>query len=156
MNDYLLELIQKYKQKGLLIDTNILLLFIVGSIDISAIRDFKRTANFSENDFEKVSRFIDYFELKITTPHILTEASDFIDNRQTLQAVLRAYIENSKEVFLVSLDLSKKETFLMFGLADTSVAYNGKDKYLILTDDRPLYGFLINSKIDAVNLDQIR
>ena len=33
MNDYLLKLIQKYKQKGLLIDTNLILLYIVGSID---------------------------------------------------------------------------------------------------------------------------
>jgi hypothetical protein len=151
-----LKLIQKYKQKGLLIDTNILLLYIVGSIDISLIRDFKRTANFSENDFERISKFIDYFDLKITTPHVLTEASDFIDNRQHLQAVLKVYIENTKEIFLESLDLSKKDAFLKFGLADTSVTYTARDNYLILTDDRPLYGFLINSQIDAVNLDQIR
>src|SRR5215212_5909744 len=135
MNDYLLELIQKYKQKGLLIDTNILLLYIVGSIDISTIRDFKRTANFSENDFEKVSKFIDYFELKITTLHVLTEVSDFIDNRQSLQAVLKVYIENAEEIFLESVELSKKGTFLKFGLADTSVTYTAKDSYLIFTDD---------------------
>lgn len=156
MNYYLLELIQKYKQKGLLIDTNILLLYIVGSFDISSIRDFKRTASFNENDFEKVSKFIDYFDLKITTPHILTEASDFIDNRQHLQAVLKIYIENTKEIFLEGTELSKKETFLKFGLADTSVTYTAKDSYLIFTDDKPLYGFLVNSNIDVVNLDYIR
>ena len=156
MNDYLLGLIQKYKQKGLLIDTNILLLFIVGSIDISLIRDFKRTANFSENDFVKVTKFIDYFDLKITTPHVLTEVIDFIDNRQYLQAVLKGNIENSKEIFIESSELSKQKTFLKFGLADSSVTYTAKDNYLIFTDDRPLYGFLINSQIDAVNLDQIR
>jgi hypothetical protein len=156
MNDYLLKLIQKYRQKGLLVDTNLLLLYIVGSFDILLIRDFKRTANFSENDFELVSKFIDYFERRITTPHALTETSDFIDNRQDLQYGLKWYIENSQEVFLESLELSKKETFLKFGLADTSITYTAKDNYLIFTDDRPLYGFLINSQIDAVNLDQIR
>ena len=156
MNDYLLEVIQKYKNKGLLIDTNILLLYIVGSFNPILIRDFKRTANFSEDDFERVSKFIDYFELKITTPHVLTEISDFIDNRQNLQVGLKVYIEGSKEIFLESLELSKKETFLKFGLADTSVTYTAKDSYLIFTDDRPLYGFLTNSGIDAVNLDQIR
>jgi len=156
MNDYLLTLIQKYRQKGVLVDTNLLLLYIVGSFDISLIRDFKRTANFTEDDFERVSKFVDYFDLKITTPHVLTEISDFIDNRQALQSVLKVYIEHSQEVFLESLELSKKETFLKFGLADTSVTYTAKDSYLIFTDDRPLYGFLINSEIDAVNLDQIR
>lgn len=88
MNDYLLKLIQKYKQKGILIDTSILLLYIVGSFDINLIRTFKRTQMFSENDFKIVPKFIDYFELKITTPHVLTEVSDFIDNRQSLQSVL--------------------------------------------------------------------
>jgi hypothetical protein len=146
MNDYLLKLIQKYRQKGLLIDTNLLLLYIVGSFDILLIRDFKRTANFTEDDFERT----------ITTPHVLTEVSDFIDNRQALQIGLKVYIERSQEIFLESLELSKKETFLKFGLADTSVTYTAKDSYLIFTDDRPLYGFLISSQIDAVNSDQIR
>lgn len=156
MNDYLLKLIQKYKRKGLLIDTSILLLYIVGSFDINLIRTFKRTQMFSENDFEIVSKFIDYFELKITTPHVLTEVSDFIDNRQILQSVLKVFIESAKEIFLESLELSKEESFLKFGLADTSVTYSAKDRCLILTDDKPLYGFLMNSQIDAVNLDQIR
>lgn len=156
MNDYLLKLIQKYKKEGVLIDTNLTLLFIVGTFDINLVRNFKRTSMFSKNDFERVYKFIDYFDQKITTPHILTEVSDFIDNRQGLQTLLKGYIENSKEVFLESSDLSKKETFLKFGLADTSVTYSAKDDYLIFTDDRRLYGFLENSKIDAVNLDQIR
>ena len=120
------------------------------------IRDFKRTANFSEDDFDIVTKFISLFDLLIITPHVLTEVSNFIDNRQNLQAVLKVYIENTKEIFLDSLELSKKDTFLKFGLTDTSVTYTAKDNYLILTDDRPLYGFLANSQIDAVNLDQIR
>jgi hypothetical protein len=156
MNDYLLKLIQKYKQKGILIDTSLVLLYIVGSFDINEVRSFKRTNMFSEDDFEKISKFVDYFDLKITTPHDLTEVSDFIDNRQNFQVALKGYIEISQEIFLDSLELSKKDTFLKFGLADTSVTYSAKDSYLIFTNDRPLYGFLINSEIDAVNLDQIR
>ena len=135
---------------------NLVLLYIVGSFDINLIRDFKRTAMFTEDDFERVSKFIDFFDIKITVPHVLTEVSDFIDNRQNLQAVLKVFIETTKEVFIESIELSKKDTFLKFGLADTSVSYTAKDNYLIFTDDRPLYGFLINSQIDAVNLDQIR
>lgn len=156
MNDYLLKLVQKYKQKGLLVDTNILLLYIVGSFDIDLIQNFKRTDIFSRDDFEKVSKFIDFFNIKIVVPHVLTQVSDFINNRQNLQSVLKVFIENSQEVLIESTDLSKRETFLKFGLADTSVAFTAKDNYLIFTDDRPLYGFLINSNIDAVNLDQIR
>ena len=156
MNEYLLSLVIKYKNKGVLIDTNILLLFLVGSLDLNLIRGFKRTANFTENDFDLISNFIKHFNLIITTPHVLTEVSDFIDNRQDLQLALKIYIEKMKEIYLESLDLSKRDTFLKFGLADTSVTYAARDRYLIFTDDRPLYGFLISSRIDAVSLDQIR
>jgi hypothetical protein len=156
MNDYLLRLIQKYKQKGLLIDTNIVLLYIIGSIDILKIRDFSRTAMFTEDDFYKVSKFIDYFDLKITTPHVLTEISNLIGNKQNLHSFLKAYVEGSKEIFLKSSEVLKNKAFLNFGLADTAIIDTAKDSYLIFTDDRPLYGFLVNSQIDAVNLDQVR
>ena len=99
MNDYLLELIQHYKQKGILIDTNILLLYIVGAVDINLIRNFGRTAEFAENDFYVVSKFVDYFDIKITTPHILTEVSNLFGNRKSLQAALSKYIELAKNFF---------------------------------------------------------
>lgn len=125
-------------------------------MDLNLIRNFKRTAFFTETDFDLVAEFIKNFDRTITTPHILTEVSDFIDNREELQAVLKIYIENTKEIFIDSLELSKKDTFLKFGLADSSVTYSAENNYLIFTDDRPLYGFLINSEIEAVNLDDIR
>lgn len=46
--------------------------------------------------------------------------------------------------------------FDVFGLADAAVATAARGRYLVVTDDGPLYGYLINSGIDAVNLQQIR
>ena len=139
-----------------MIDTNLVLLYIVGSIDILRIREFSRTAMFTANDFYKVSKFIDYFDLKITTPHVLTEVSNLIGNRQNLPTLLQTYIEKSKEIFLESSEVSKRNAFFNFGLADTAITETAKGSYLVLTDDRPLYGFLINSQIDVVSLDLIR
>ena len=65
MNEYLFSLVIKYKNKGVLIDTNILLLFLVGSLDLNLIRGFKRTTNFTENDFDLISNFIKHFNLII-------------------------------------------------------------------------------------------
>lgn len=156
MNEYLITLIQKYKQKGLLIDTNILLLYVVGTIDIKRIKDFGRTAVFSENDFYVVSKFVDYFEVIITTPHILTETSNLFGNRKTLQAALIAYIELANENFLESKQITKTKHFLHFGLADTAINEIAKDSYLVVTDDAKLFGYLQNQKVDVVNLEQIR
>lgn len=142
MNDYLLKLIQKYKFKGVLIDANILLLYIVGTVDINLIGRFKRTANFSEDDFYRVSKFIDIFDLKITTPHILTEVSDFIGNRILLQSALGIYVQSTEEKFLESKRIAATETFRRHGLADAAISETAKDSHLIVTDDNPLYGYL--------------
>ncbi|MGI8883801.1 MAG: hypothetical protein ACR2IA_06115 [Pyrinomonadaceae bacterium] len=156
MNDYLLKLIQKYKHKGLLVDTNIILLYLVGSLDILLIRDFARTAKFTEDDFYKVHKFIEYFDLQITTPHVLTEISDLIGNRKNLHNALKIYIERTNEVFKKSSEVSENKIFCEFGLADTAIIETAKDSYLIFTDDNPLYGYMINEGIDAVSLDILR
>lgn len=156
MNDYLWELIQKYKQKGLLVDTNIILLYIVGSLDISIIRNFSRTSGFTEDDFERVSGFIEYFDIKITTPHILTEVNDLIGNRTDLQFALRTYLTLSTEIFLESSKVSDNKFFVEFGLADTAIMETANNSYLVFTEDWKFYGLLENSKIDVVNLAQVR
>lgn len=139
-----------------LIDTNVVLLYLVGSLDTSLIRNFSRTSMFTENDFEHVSKFVDYFDYKISTPNVLTEVSDLIDNRQDLQIVLKAYIELAQETFIPSKEVCQEPGFIQFGLADMANLITAKDSYLVFTDDRPLFGYLTNLGIDAVNLDQVR
>ncbi len=46
------ELFKKYKQKGILIDTNILLLWFVGSVNRNKISRFNRTEKFIPEDYE--------------------------------------------------------------------------------------------------------
>ena len=132
------------------------MLYIIGSIDILLIRDFSRTAMFTEDDFYKISKFIDYFDLKITTPHILTEVSNLIGNKQNLQSLLGAYIEKTKEIFLESVNVSKNNSFLNFGLADIAISEIAKNSYLVVTNDNPLFGYLVSQQIDAVSLNQLR
>lgn len=156
MNANLLELLTKYQKAGILVDTNILLLYVIGSFDPVTIYKFSRTSNYTEDDFTRVSKFIDNFDIKITTPHILTEASNLIGNRKEIQAFLKTFITLSQEIFIPSLAVSSTESFLKFGLADSATVETSQNLYLTLTDDRPLYGYLINRGIDAVNLDQIR
>jgi hypothetical protein len=156
MNHRLLDLLHRYKNRGLLVDTSLLLLYLVGSLEPGLIRDFKRTAGYSDGDFEHISLFIKSFEKKVITPHIVTQVSDFIDNRIELHQFLAAYISGAKETFKLSAELIKSDVFVKFGLADTGILAAAQGRYLILTDDGPLFGLLASLKIDAVNLDQIR
>ena len=52
MIEHIRELIARYSRKGILIDTNILLLYFIGSFDPGLISSFKRTARFSVEDYE--------------------------------------------------------------------------------------------------------
>lgn len=150
------ETIRKYREKGLLVDTNILLLYIVGSLDIELIRNFSRTAYFTTDDFSAISELLDFFEVKITTPHILTEVSNLIGNKKNLRTVLKKYIELTREKFTASLETAQSDGFINFGLTDAAILNTAKNSFLIVTDDKPLFGYLTNQGIDAVSLDQLR
>lgn len=139
-----------------MIDTNIALLYLVGSYDVSLIRNHSRTAKYSESDFEKISKFIDFFVEKVTTPHVLTEISNLLGEGAELRAVLSGFIKSSTEYYLSGIDLSDSGAFLGYGLTDSAIFETGRSNYLVVTDDGPLYSFLLGSNVDAVNLTQIR
>ncbi len=42
---------QRYRQAGIMVDTNILLLFFIGAFDQNLITRFKRTRQFSVEDY---------------------------------------------------------------------------------------------------------
>src|SRR4051794_28125217 len=72
-------LLQKHRAKGVLLDTNLLVLLLVGSVNKHRILNFKRTGNFSIEDYDLLARLIRRFSKLITTPHLLSQASDLTD-----------------------------------------------------------------------------
>jgi hypothetical protein len=69
-------LIESYRQRGILIDTNILLLWLVGSVNRQRTSKFNRTQQFTVEDYDILLRLLEYFFPKIiTTPNILTEVN---------------------------------------------------------------------------------
>lgn len=95
-------------------------------------------------------------DVKVTTPHVLTEASNLLKDRAGLHIALRKYVELSEEKYINSEHLSKAKTFPGFGLADTAINEAAKGLYLVITNDGKLFGYLESQKADVVNLDQIR
>ncbi len=156
MTDYLSRLVGKYKEKGVFVDSEILILFIVGSKDPNLIRNFGRTAKFDENDFILVSKFVDFFDLKITSSHILTEVSDLLGESIDFQLILETYINLAEEKFLPSKKVAKSDSFLQFGLADSAIIEISYNSHLIFTADNRFYGYLSNMGIDAVNFNLLK
>ena len=159
--NYINELVSRYRGKGLLIDTNLLLLYFVGMYDQDRITKFKRTRSFSTEDFQLLAGFIGNFKRLITTPNILTEVSNLSGQ---LSEVLRSgfykdfatRIGSFDEDYLTSVGIASFAHFDKFGLTDSGIVELVKNKYLVLTDDLTLFAYLQNQPIDAINFNHIR
>src|SRR5258708_19483652 len=64
---------------GLLVDTNLLVLFIVGAVNLDRIESFKRTRQYSKTDCQLLLRVIDGFTPLYTLAHVMAEVSNLTD-----------------------------------------------------------------------------
>ncbi len=164
MNSYLTSLVFKHQQKGLIIDTNLLILLIVGSCDIKRITKFTRTNIYTEKDFEIIRRFIKPFNNNIvTTPNILTEACNLClglnaETDNALYYTFRRIIDYLKEQYIASVKIvsEKEKAFFSFGISDTAIVELCEQGRLLLTDDLELYNYVISQKMHALNFNHIR
>jgi rRNA-processing protein FCF1 len=162
MNDYLVQLIQRYSQNGLIIDTNILLLYFVGNLNRLYIAKHKRTRQYLPKDFDLLSNLLKLFQNRIvTTPNILTEVSNLLGNCDTpiqkqLWSIFVAGISILDERYLPSQTLCHVPVFSKFGLTDSAIIELVKGKYLVLTDDAMLFQYLENNGIDVINFTHLR
>lgn len=161
MGAYLPYLARKYRRSGLVIDTNLLIMLIVGSCDIKYITRFKRTSNYIEEDFKLITDFIRLFDDIVATPNIFTEVCNLCLtlNSETNNALYRTFsgiIKSLNEQYIPSIRVSSDTAFFSFGISDTATLELCRQGRLLLTDDLPLYGYITSQGMDAVNFNHIR
>jgi len=159
----LVDLIKRYRSGGLLLDSNLLLMLCVGSVDRKLVRKFKRTKAYSENDYDTLCRFVGLFPKIFTTPNILTEVNNLGGNlegedRKKFQGVFSRMANVLSEEYTESQIAVGIPIFRDCGLADSvtfrmSQSHNG---CLLLTDDRQLAGKVRKSGGAALNFDNLR
>ena len=161
-NTYIEYLLNKYKNKGAIIDSGLLLLYFIGKYDINRIKTFKRTKIYSKEEFFIIARLIvEHFSKISTTPNILTEVSNLSNQlteelKSKFYETLKTEIVILHEKFFPSETLCKNKYISKFGLTDISIKLLAGKKYLIITDDLPLVGFLQNKKIPVINWNHIK
>lgn len=159
--DYVRDLIARYKQKGILIDTNLLLLYFIGRFNPSQITKFKRTAKFTTDDFRILLFVFKEFHKVVTTPNILTEVSNLSsqlpDNiKQAFYSEFANQISSFDEKYTPSISICSQDHFIKFGLTDSGIIESAANEHLILTDDFKLANFLENKKAAVINFNHIR
>jgi hypothetical protein len=159
--DYFSEMLARYKSKGLLVDTNLFVLLLVGLLDPSYVEHFKRTRAFETEDFKLLTKLVAFFTRIVTTPNVLSEVSNLMrelpDDRHREVSLLFAWLANRyEEEYRPSKELVAHDHFAKFGLTDSSIIETCKGNYLVLTVDLPLYAYLTGVGVDAINFNHIR
>jgi hypothetical protein len=163
----LADLVARYAVRGLLVDTNVLLLYLVGLLDPELIERFKRTrsSGYGAEDFVLVSNLIALFARIVITPHILAELSNL--SLQMEQPRLSAYFGRAVEALRhVTEEPVCKDRMLSsewldllpkIGFTDLSILEAGqRGKYLVLTDDLKAAAYLSRAGLDVINLNVLR
>ncbi len=154
-------MIRRHGRRGILLDTNILLLYLVGRFNPAQIERFKRTAKFVQEDYHLLDRLVARFETIVTTPTILAEVNSFSGQlpepiRLRYFPVFSREILSLQEDFVESRQLAELPEFVRFGLTDSGVLQTARDRYLVLTDDFRLSQYLGKAGLDVINFNHIR
>lgn len=162
MTDEIESLLSKYFLKGILVDTNILLLLFVGEANKDRITRFPRTEQFRLSDYDLLVDLLRRFKTIATTPNILTEVNSLINqlgepDRSMCYEVFATRLPSLEETYLPSKEVASLEWhFLSYGLTDCSMAELAQNRYLVLTDDLKATSYLLSQGIDVVNFNNLR
>jgi hypothetical protein len=155
-------LVERYINKGLLIDSNLLLLHLIGSYDIRLVRTggVSKLSQYSEEDFGILQRLMKAFAKTVTTPHVLTEVTNLATDLPALtrESCLCEFIGvfgEFDELKLDSLEMAQRQEFRYLGLTDTALAKLSTE-FLVLTSDARLVGRLNNMGLEALNFNHLR
>lgn len=128
----------------LLLDTNVLVLFAVGTVNRQRIGNFKRTRQYTISDFDLLIRTLGQWRSLYTVPHVLAEVSNLTDlggaERLQVRHVLKETIAILTEIMMPSSEAALEPTFLTLGLVDASIAAVARQhQCAVLTDDLDLF-----------------
>jgi rRNA-processing protein FCF1 len=161
MKELVLRLIQKHRKTGVLVDTNVLLLYFLGRFSPQEIPRFKRTRQFTVEDYGMLHLMLQSFEKLLTTPNVLTEVSSFsgqlADPLRTLFfKKFASEIALLEERYVESGRIADLPEFVRLGLTDTGILSLSRGSHLVLTDDFPLSQRLQAAGIDVINFNHVR
>ena len=130
--------------RGIFVDANLLVLFVVGSTDTRLIAKHRRLRTFDPEDYERLADMVSRAGRVLVTPNTLTEASNLLaqhgePERSRFLATLKHLIDLSKEIVVASTNASANPHFHRLGLTDAALLEVVSDTAPLVTVDLELY-----------------
>jgi rRNA-processing protein FCF1 len=146
---------------GLLVDTNLLVLWVVGGVNRNRIETFKRTSNYTKTDYDFLRRVLASFDPLYTVPHVLAEVSNLTDlpdaERQQARHFLKRTISLLNEAEISSAFAAEDALYLEVGLVDAAIGMVARGhNCTVLTDDQELYLRLSDERVSVIYFRYLR
>lgn len=164
MNPNIVHLISQYRDKGILIDTNLLLVFLVGNVEPRLVGRAASTNDYSCADYDQIRYVIGCFNRIITIPQVLTETGNMLkrncsnNTRLDLSRELALFVHSSQtqEARILSKRITAHPAFNDLGYADAAILSSASGKHLLMTADEPLQSFASALGIDVLPFQWLR
>lgn len=147
--------------KVIALDTNLLVLLIVGSTSRKYIAIHKKLKAFTVEDFDLLIDILKSAKQIAVTPHVLAETSNLITYindpaKSEILSKFKLFIEKNPEIYVRSLDASQQREFSRLGLTDAVIMELAKTKLPVLTADLALYLAASQAGLQVENFNHIR
>lgn len=156
------DLIRRHRETGILVDTNMLIVYLVGLLNPKWVDHVMSNRAYTSNDFEFLFQVFSEFKKLILTPAILAEVSNLSAARlpasepffELLAQLLptAAFSEQHPHVGAVAVAPS----FVRLGFTDATIEEIGVSGVPVFTDDANLYVHLASRNIEVFNYNHIR
>jgi predicted nucleic acid-binding protein len=149
------------RSRGVLIDTNLFVLLVVGSVNRDRIPRFKRTSNYTPADWDLLTGILEQLPLRYSIAHVLSEVSTLIDLKGPELEIAREILHNAislmEELPLPSIDACASPHYRRLGLTDAAIGVAAKQRDCsVLTNDSALYLALSEEGTPVLKFDDLR
>lgn len=161
MTPELQQLVRKHTGKAAILDSNVLLLYLVAEFDPNLIgSSYKRLSSFQAPDVILLRWLFGQFSSVTTTPHVLTEVSNLSNQMPSWKKEqwfpwFGKRLADFAEVTLASSEIGRLDSFWRFGLTDAGLA-KLSERFVIVTNEFPLTGFLESRSLPVINFTHLR
>lgn len=153
-------LLLKFGKEGVFFDTNLMIVLVIGSYDISRLTTFKRTLAFGPPEFRLLMALANRCERRLTTPNILTEVDNLSRQMPSGEhaAVSQHFAKLVSEMFEIYEESQSHlggELHGKLGLTD-AVLIEQAESHLVVTADFPLANRIEAMGRNVINFNHLR
>ncbi|HMQ46981.1 MAG TPA: hypothetical protein PKA00_08070 [Saprospiraceae bacterium] len=139
------------------IDTNALIVLLIGLIDPQRIKTHKRTSIYDEQDFFDLVSIIESFDKLLVLPNVWTELDNILNRfkgDEKYQYIIKTseMMKASSEKFIESLKGIESPNYFDLGLTDALLLELAKECDFLITSDSSLSDYAMANNIQVYDL----